>query len=418
MKKMELLAPAGDLEKLKIAIDYGADAVYFGGEDFGLRAGAGNLTAEEIREGAAYAHARGKKIYMTVNIFAHNDDIRRLPAFLESLKGLDIDAFLVSDPGVIAVFREILPDAVLHLSTQANTTNYMTAKFWHSMGISRIVAAREMSFAELREFRENIPEDMEIEAFVHGAMCISYSGRCLMSNFMAARDANRGACAHPCRWNYSLMEEKRPGEYFPVEEDERGTYVFNSKDLCLIGYIPELAEAGIASAKIEGRMKSIFYVATVVRVYRQAIDAYYADPKGYRFRPEWLEELKKVSHRHFTTGFFLEKPDETAQNYDSGAYIREYDFIGIVREYDSRSGYALVEQRNNFRTGDEIEVFGPGDASFFIQRIEEMFDAESGEPIQVAPHAQQQVRMKMLHPAGSSWMLRRKQKFQKKCKSD
>ncbi len=408
MKKMELLAPAGDLEKLKIAIDYGADAVYFGGEAFGLRAGAGNFTKEEIREGAEYAHERGKKIYMTVNIFAHNEDIRLLPDFLRGIADLEIDAFLVSDPGVIAVFREILPDAVLHLSTQANTTNYMTAKFWYDMGISRIVAAREISFEELREFRREIPEDMEIEAFVHGAMCISYSGRCLMSNFMTVRDANRGACAHPCRWNYSLMEEKRPGEYFPVEEDQRGTYVFNSKDLCMIGHIPEMVEAGIASAKIEGRMKTIFYAATVVRVYREAIDRYYADPASYRFRPEWLEELSKVSNRHFTTGFFLGRPDESAQNYESSAYIRKYDFIGIVRSYDGETGSALIEQRNHFRVGDEIEIFGPGSASFFTQTVEELFDAESGKPVEVAPHAQQMLRMKVRFPVGASYMLRRK----------
>ena len=408
MKKMEPLAPAGDLEKLKIAIDYGADAVYFGGEAFGLRAGAGNFTKEEIREGAEYAHERGKKIYMTVNIFAHNEDIRLLPDFLRGIADLEIDAFLVSDPGVIAVFREILPDAVLHLSTQANTTNYMTAKFWYDMGISRIVAAREMSFEELREFRREIPEDMEIEAFVHGAMCISYSGRCLMSNFMTVRDANRGACAHPCRWNYSLMEEKRPGEYFPVEEDQRGTYVFNSKDLCMIGHIPEMVEAGIASAKIEGRMKTIFYAATVVRVYREAIDRYYADPASYRFRPEWLEELSKVSNRHFTTGFFLGRPDESAQNYESSAYIRKYDFIGIVRSYDGETGSALIEQRNHFRVGDEIEIFGPGSASFFTQTVEELFDAESGKPVEVAPHAQQMLRMKVRFPVGASYMLRRK----------
>ena len=408
MKKMELLAPAGDLEKLKIAIDYGADAVYFGGEAFGLRAGAGNFTKEEIREGAKYAHERGKRIYMTVNIFAHNEDIRLLPDFLRGIADLEIDAFLVSDPGVIAVFREILPDAVLHLSTQANTTNYMTAKFWYDMGISRIVAAREMSFEELREFRREIPEDMEIEAFVHGAMCISYSGRCLMSNFMTVRDANRGACAHPCRWNYSLMEEKRPGEYFPVEEDQRGTYVFNSKDLCMIGHIPEMVEAGIASAKIEGRMKTIFYAATVVRVYREAIDRYYADPASYRFRPEWLEELSKVSNRHFTTGFFLGRPDESAQNYESSAYIRKYDFIGIVRPYDGETGSAPIEQRNHFRVGDEIEIFGPGSASFFTQTVEELFDAESGKPVEVAPHAQQMLRMKVRFPVGASYMLRRK----------
>lgn len=408
MKRIELLAPAGDLEKLKIAVDYGADAVYFGGPMFGLRAGAGNLDIDEIREGLRYAHERGARAYMTVNIFAHNQDINMLPDYLKRLEGLPIDAFLVSDPGVFAVFKQILPDAQIHLSTQANTTNYMTANFWYQQGVRRMVAAREMSFEELREFRRNIPEDMEIEAFVHGAMCISYSGRCLLSNFMTGRDSNRGACAHPCRWNYSLMEEKRPGEYFPVEEDERGTYVFNSKDLCMIEHIPEIIESGIASAKIEGRMKTIFYVATVVRVYREAIDAYYADPNNYTFRQEWLEELSKVSNRHFTTGFFLGRTDETSQNYESSAYIRNYDFIGIVREYDEASGYALVEQRNNFKKGQEIEIFGPGSAGFFTQTVDEMYDAKTGEAIDVAPHAQQLVRVRLEHAAAPKYMLRRK----------
>ena len=406
MKKMELLAPAGDLEKLKIAIDYGADAVYFGGEAFGLRAGAGNFTVDQIKEGIEYAHARGRKAYMTVNIFAHNEDIEKLAPYLEKIKDIPIDAFIVSDPGIIAVFKEVMPDAEIHLSTQANTTNYMTAKFWMNQGVKRIVSAREMSFKELRQFKAKVPE-MEIETFIHGAMCISYSGRCLLSNFMVQRDANQGACAHPCRWNYALMEEKRPGEYFPVDEDERGTYVFNSKDLCMIEHIPEMIESGIASAKIEGRMKTIFYVATIVRVYREAIDAYYADPENYKFKPEWLEELTKVSNRHFTTGFFLGKTDENSQNYQSSAYIRDYDFIGIVRSYDEASGYAMVEQRNNFKAGQEIEVFGPGSAGFYTQVIDEMYN-EKGEAIEVAPHAQQLVKMKMRYPVAEKYMLRRK----------
>lgn len=406
MKKMELLAPAGDLEKLKIAIDYGADAVYFGGEAFGLRAGAGNFTVDQIKEGIEYAHARGRKAYMTVNIFAHNEDIEKLVPYLETIKDIPIDAFIVSDPGIIAVFKEVMPDAEIHLSTQANTTNYMTAKFWMDQGVKRIVSAREMSFEELRQFKAKVP-DMEIETFIHGAMCISYSGRCLLSNFMVQRDANQGACAHPCRWNYALMEEKRPGEYFPVVEDERGTYVFNSKDLCMIEHIPEMIESGIASAKIEGRMKTIFYVATIVRVYREAIDSYYADPENYKFKPEWLEELTKVSNRHFTTGFFLGKTDHNSQNYESSAYIRDYDFIGIVRSYDETSGYAIVEQRNNFKAGQEIEVFGPGSAGFFTQVIDEMYD-DKGAAIEVAPHAQQLVKMKMRYPVAEKYMLRRK----------
>ena len=408
MKKIELLAPAGDLEKMKIAVDYGADAVYFGGSLFSLRAGAGNLTPDEMREGLDYVHSHGAKGYMTINIFAHNQDMKLLPDYLRSIKDIPIDAFLVSDPGVFTVLKQIMPDAEVHLSTQANTTNYMTASFWYKQGVKRIVAAREMSFEELREFRAAIPQDMEIEAFVHGAMCISYSGRCLLSNFMTGRDSNRGACAHPCRWNYSLMEEQRPGEYFPVEEDQRGTYVFNSKDLCMIEHIPEIIESGIESAKIEGRMKTIFYLATVVRTYRAAIDAYYEDPENYVFRPQWLEELAKVSNRHFTTGFFLGKTDETSQNYESSAYIRNYDFIGIVRSYDPDTGYAVVEQRNNFKKGQEIEIFGPGSADFDTQILEEMYDEKTGLAIDVAPHAQQLVRVRLAKPAGEKYMLRRK----------
>ncbi len=409
MKKIELLAPAGDPEKLKIAVDYGADAVYFGGAGFSLRAGAGNFTVEEMLEGVRYAHEHGCAVYMTINIFAHNEDIRQLPEFLESIREVEIDAFLVSDPGVMRLLLRHRPGAVIHLSTQANTTNYETALFWYDLGVRRIVAAREMSLEELREFRRSLPEEMEIEVFVHGAMCISYSGRCLLSNFMTGRDANRGACAHPCRWSYSLVEEKRPGEYFPVEEDARGTYFFNSKDLCMVEYLPDLIEAGVASAKIEGRMKSIFYLATVLRVYRTAIDSYYADPEHYRFRKEWLEELSKASHRHFTTGFFFERPDQESQNYDSSAYIREYEFIGIVREYDPETGTALVEQRNNFRVGDSIEVFGPGSAGFFPMTVESMIN-EEGESIQVAPHAQQLVTMPVKHPVRPGYMLRRARK--------
>ncbi len=406
MKKIELLAPAGDLEKLKIAVDYGADAVYFGGAGFSLRAGAGNFTAEEMLEGVQYAHDHGCSVYMTINIFAHNEDIHQLPGFLESIRDIDIDAFLVSDPGVMRLLKRHRPDAVIHLSTQANTTNYETAMFWYDLGVRRIVTAREMSLEDIREFRRNLPEEMEIEAFVHGAMCISYSGRCLLSNFMTGRDANRGACAHPCRWKYSLVEEKRPGEYYPVEEDDRGTYFFNSRDLCMVEHLPELIEAGVASAKIEGRMKSIFYLATVLRVYRTAIDSYYLDPAHYRFRREWLDELSKASHRHFTTGFFFERPDGKSQNYDSSSYIREYDFIGIVREYDAETGTALVEQRNNFRVGDEIEVFGPGSAGFFPMTVESMVN-EEGEQILVVPHAQQMVTMNMKHPVRKGYMLRR-----------
>ena len=406
-KKPELLAPAGDLEKLKTALVYGADAVYFGGELFSLRAGAGNLTIEEIEEGAEFAHELGKKLYMAVNVFAHNDDIGNLIKYLESVKHIPIDAFIVSDPGVIQIIRQVIPGAELHLSTQANTTNWASAAFWHQMGIKRIVTARELSFKEIKEIKANTPDTLEIEAFVHGAMCISYSGRCLLSNFMTNRDANRGACSHPCRWKYSLMEEQRPGEYIPVEEDERGTYFFNSKDLCMIRNIPDLVDAGISSFKIEGRMKSIFYVAVTVGAYRRAIDAYFEDPEGWSFDEDWFNELTKVSHRDFTTGFYYSRPGDEGQNYGTSSYVKDYIFLGLVKSYDSETGMAVVEQRNKMVTGDKVEVFGPG-VGYFDQTISEMYDDKSGEPIEAAPHAQQLVKIKMDRPVKENFMLRKK----------
>lgn len=406
MKKIELLAPAGDLEKLKIAIDYGADAVYFGGEMFSLRSGAGNLTVDEIREGVAYAHERGKKAYLTVNIYAHNEDITPFEEYLQKIKDIDIDAFIVSDPGIMMLIRDAIPNAELHLSTQANMTNYKTAEFWHRQGVERIVIARELTFKEIVELKSKLPEGVELEAFVQGAMCISYSGRCLLSNFMIERDANRGQCAHPCRWKYSLVEEKRPGEYFPVEEDTRGTYILNSRDLCMIEHIPDLVKAGIDSAKIEGRMKSVFYVATIVSAYRRAIDAYYADPENYEFKPEWMAELKKVSHREFTTGFYFDKPTNKDQNYQTSAYTRDYSFVGLVKEYNEETGMAVVEQRNKMSIGEEIEVFGPY-TDFFAQNLEEMYDEEM-QPVESAPHPQQILHIKMAQPVKPGFMLRKK----------
>lgn len=406
MKKIELLAPAGDLEKLKIAVLYGADAVYFGGEVFSLRAGAGNLTIEEMKEGIAFAHERGAKCYLTINIFAHNRDIQPLREYLSQIKELDIDAFIVSDPGIIVMIQEIIPNAEIHLSTQANMTSYQTANFWYNIGVKRIVLARELSFEEMAQIRQNTPEDLEYEAFVHGAMCISYSGRCLLSNFMIERDANQGMCAHPCRWKYALVEEQRPGQYYPIEEDDRGTYILNSRDLCMIEYIPELVESGLASLKIEGRMKSIFYVATIIAAYRKAIDAYYQDPEHYEFKQEWMDEMKKVSHREFTTGFYFNNPTNKDQNYRTSAYTRDYSFTGLVKEYDEATGYAIVEQRNKMVIGDEIEVFGPGQG-FFVQKLEEMYD-EEGNAISSAPHPQQILKIKMAKPVEENFMLRKK----------
>ena len=390
MKKPELLAPAGDLEKLKIAVLYGADAVYFGGETFSLRAGAGNFTYEEMKEGIEFAHAHGAKCHLTVNIFAHNEDIEPFIDYLKRVKDLGIDAFIASDPGVIDMIQEIIPDAEIHLSTQANMTNH---------------TARELTIDEIKELKANIPEDMELESFIHGAMCISYSGRCLLSNFMIERDANRGACAHPCRWKYTLMEEQRPGQYYPIEEDDRGTYILNSKDLCLIEHLPELIEAGISSFKIEGRMKSVFYVATVVSAYRKAIDAYFENPAEYEFKEEWMTELCKVSHREFTTGFYFHKPTNNDQNYRTSAYTRDYSFVGMVKDYDPETGFATVEQRNKMVLGDKIEVFGPK-ADFFEQELKEMYD-EEGNAVDSAPHPQQILKIKMDKPVKPFFMLRK-----------
>lgn len=406
MNKIELLAPAGDLEKLRAAVDYGADAVYFGGELYSLRAGAGNFSYEEMKEGIAYAHAHNVRCYLTINIFAHNADIEPLEDYLNKIKKLEIDAFIVSDPGIIYMIKEIMPDAEIHLSTQANMTNYKTAEFWMKQGVKRIVLARELTFDEIHQLREKLPPEMEFEAFVQGAMCISYSGRCLLSNFMIERDANRGACAHPCRWKYALVEEQRPGEYYPIEEDERGTYILNSRDLCMIDHIPELVEGGIASAKIEGRMKSAFYVATVVGAYRRAIDAYYENPENYQFKEEWLTELKKVSHREFTTGFYFNQPTNKDQNYLTSAYTREYTFIGVVKSYDPETQMAIVEQRNKMTVGEEIEVFGPH-TDFFTQKLEVLLN-ENGEPMESAPHPQQLLQIKMEQPVKANFLLRKR----------
>jgi putative protease len=408
MKKPELLAPAGDLEKLKMAIIYGADAVYFAGGDFSLRSGAGNFSIEQMKEGIEFAHARGAKCYLTANIFAHNEDVEPFMEYLEIAKDLDIDAFIAADPGVIDMIQEVIPDAEIHLSTQANMTNYRAARFWYKRGVKRLVLARELTLEEVIEVRKNIPDDMEIEAFVHGAMCIAYSGRCLLSNYMIDRDANRGSCAHACRWKYSIVEEQRPGEYYPIEEDGRGTYIMNSKDLCLLEHVPELIEAGISSFKIEGRMKSVFYVASVVSAYRKAIDAYFADPENYKFEEKWMEDMCKASHREFTTGFYFHEPTNLDQNYITSEYTRDYSFVGVVQEYDEATGYAIVQQRNKMVLGDVVEVFGPG-VDFFEQEITEMYN-EAGEPIESAPHPKQLLKMKMNKPVKPYFMLRKAKK--------
>ncbi|MGI6751046.1 MAG: peptidase U32 family protein [Anaerovoracaceae bacterium] len=402
---MELLAPAGDMEKLKIAIDYGADAVYCAGPMFGLRTASKNFSNHQLEEGVRYAHERGKKVYLTMNIFAHNEDIDKLKGYLEEIKDIPLDAFIVSDPGVIHLLQDMYPDAVIHLSTQANTTNYASANFWYGQGVKRIILARELSLDEIKVISEKTPEDMELEAFVHGAMCISYSGRCLLSNYMIGRDANRGECAHPCRWKYALVEEERPGEYFPVTEDERGTYIFNSKDLCMIHHIPQMAQAGITSLKIEGRVKSSFYVATVVSSYRRALDAYYLGDDLDEYAGKLEQELRKVSHRQFSTGFYFGRPDERGQNYETSQYNREYTFLGIIESYDPVTKMAVIEQRNKMEIGDEIEVFGP-EGDIFTQKIVTMLD-NRGLKIESAPHPQQIISMPMIKPVKAKYLLRK-----------
>ncbi len=405
MKRPELLAPAGNLEKLKIAVIYGADAVYLGGENFGLRAGAKNFTLKQLAEGVKFAHDREKRIYLTLNIIPHNEDLVGLPEYVAKLKELDLDAVIISDPGILKIVKSIIPEMEVHLSTQASTTNYAAVNFWYEHGVRRIILARELSLEEIKEIIKKSPPDMKIETFVHGAMCISYSGRCLLSNYMVSRDANRGDCAHSCRWRYYLMEETRPGEYFPVYEDKKGTYIFNSKDLCMIEHIPSLIEAGISVFKIEGRMKSSYYVATVVKTYRHLIDSYFSKPKEYFCDEKWLDEIKKVSHRYFTTGFYFAKPGGEEQRYDSSAYIKTYDFAGLILEYDADNQIATIEQKNRIFVGDEIEIFGPDD-DFFTQKIEKMWD-EEGEEIEAAPHAKQIIRMKMAKPVKPWYIIRK-----------
>ena len=403
MKKPELLAPAGNMEKLKMALLYGADAVYLGGKAFGLRAFGGNFTNEELQEAVDFAHKLGKKIYVTVNIFPHNSDFAKLPAYLTFLNEIKVDAILVADLGVFTLAKEYAPDVELHISTQANNTNWAAVNAWAELGASRVVLAREMSLEEIKEIREKC--SVELEMFVHGAMCISYSGRCLMSNYFTGRDANRGSCAQPCRWNYALVEEKRPGQYFPVLEDERGTYIFNSKDMCLLPYLPDVIASGVDSLKIEGRMKSVHYAASVVKAYREAIDSYFAAPEQFEVKKEWVEELDKVSHRAYTTGFYYGRPTEKDQIYGTSSYTQTSDFVGLVLDYDEKTGFATVEQRNNMKVGQEIEIFQPHLAGY-RQILQEMYNDE-GEAIQVAPHPQQIVKIRMDKPVEPYGILRR-----------
>ena len=388
-RKLELLIPASSLEVLKIAVIYGADAVYIGGEAFGLRAKAKNFTLEEMKEGIEFAHAHDCKVYVTANIHAHNYDLDGARQYFKELKQIGPDALIISDPGMFTIAKEELPDIDIHISTQANNTNYMTYQFWWKQGAKRVVSARELSLNEIKQIREHIPDEMEIETFMHGAMCISYSGRCLLSSFMAGRDANRGACTHPCRWKYSIVEESRPGEYMPVYENERGTYIFNSKDLCMIEHIPEMLNAGIDSFKIEGRMKTALYVATVARTYRLAIDEFIQDENLYKKRiPFYKSEISKCTYRQYTTGFFFGKPDENTQIYDTNTYIKEYTYLGIVGEQNAQGLYH-IEQRNKFSVGETIEVMRPNGDNILVT-VKRITD-ERGVDMESAPHPKQQL---------------------------
>lgn len=407
LNKPELLAPAGDLEKLKIAVLYGADAVYIGGEAYGLRAKAKNFDLDTMAEGIRFAHEHGAKVYITANIFAHNADFEGMAEYFKAVEKIGADALIISDLGVFSIAKEAVPDMEIHVSTQANNTNYMSASMWYKLGAKRVVIARELSFQEVKQIRENIPEDMDIEAFVHGAMCISYSGRCLLSNYLSGRDANKGACSHPCRWKYHLVEETRPGEYMPIEENERGTYIYNSKDLCMIEHIPDILESGIMSLKIEGRMKTPFYVGTVVKAYRQAIDDYMTSPDLYRQKlPQYLEEVSKASHRDYTEGFYFEKPDGNQQIYNSNTYIRGFDFVGMIQEdSDPQTGIAIVEQRNKFSVGDTIEVM-PAKGNAFTMKVSKIWDKE-GVAVESAPHPQQILQILFDKPVKKYDMLRK-----------
>ena len=412
MRELELLIPAGSLDVLKTAVIYGADAVYIGGEAFGLRAKAKNFTKEDMKEGIAFAHERGVKVYVTANILAHNEDLPGVEEYFEEMKEVRPDALMISDPGVFAIARKILPDMELHVSTQANNTNYGTFLFWYNQGAKRVVTARELSLKEIKEIRDRIPEDMEIESFIHGAMCISYSGRCLLSNYFVGRDANQGACTHPCRWKYSVVEETRPGEYMPVYENERGTYIFNSKDLCMIEHIPEMIEAGIDSFKIEGRMKTALYVATVARTYRKAIDDYLESPEKYRANMEWYKaEIGKCTYREFTTGFYFHKPDATTQIYDSNTYVKNYTYIGTV-ETVFEDGSFQMEQKNKFTVGETIEIMKPDGRNLAVT-VEEIRN-EEGEQMENAPHPKQILRVRLSETPKAYDILRRSEQNEEK----
>lgn len=402
MRKPEILAPAGSLDRLKIAIDFGADAVYIGGGRLNLRAFSDNFTNEEMAEGIKYCHDRGKKLYVTMNVFPRNHDLKGVEEYIKGLYDLGVDAIIVADPSIVAAAKVAAPNLEIHLSTQANITNWMATKFWYDQGVKRIVLARELTLKEITEINEKTPEGCELEVFIHGSMCVAYSGRCLISNYMLGRDANKGICSNACRYKYYIVEETRPGEYYPIVEDDDGTYIMNSKDLCMIEHIPEIVRSGVHSLKIEGRMKNEFYVASTVKAYREAVDAYCENPEGYKFKQEWLDAVLKISHRQYHTGFFFGKMGE--QTYDVSSYIRDYDIVGIVQSYDEETKEATILQKNRVFEGDEVEVLR-AHTPYFNVKLNEMFDVEKKTNTNVANRAHMIFKVKVDSPLKEKDML-------------
>jgi U32 family peptidase len=402
MIKPEILAPAGSLERLKIAIDFGADAVYIGGGRLNLRAFSDNFTNEEMAEGIKYCHDRGKKLYVTMNVFPRNHDLKGVEEYIKGLYDLGVDAIIVADPSIVAAAKEAAPNLEIHLSTQANITNWRATKFWYEQGVKRIVLARELTLKEITEINENTPEGCELEVFIHGSMCVAYSGRCLISNYMLGRDANKGICSNACRYKYYIVEETRPGEYYPIVEDDNGTYIMNSKDLCMIEHIPEIVKSGVHSLKIEGRMKNEFYVASTVKAYREALDAYFDNPEGYEFKQEWLDTVLKVSHRQYHTGFFFGKMGE--QTYDVSSYVRDYDIVGIVQSYDEETKEATILQKNRVFEGDEVEVLR-AHTPYFNVKLNDMYDMEKNKKTDVANRAHMIFKVKVETPLKEKDML-------------
>lgn len=406
--KPELLAPAGDSERLAAAVEFGADAVYLGSDCFGMRTAAASFGGEELKKACDYAHSKGVKVYLTCNTVPRNSELCRLEAFFKFAEQSGVDAFIITDIGVMNLARKYAPDVEIHISTQAGITNYAAARAFYEMGAKRIVTAREISLEEIAEIRAKTPKELEIECFVHGAMCVSFSGRCLLSNYMTGRDSNRGDCAQPCRWRYSLLEEKRPGEYFPVEQDESGTYIMNSRDMCLIEHIPELAKAGIDSFKIEGRAKSAYYTAVSVNAYRCALDGYEASGFSSDYKPEqWIvDEVKKVSNRRYCTGFYFSNPMDDAQIFYEGGYVREWDVAAIADRWEN--GVLYASQRNRFFEGDELEVMIKGKKPFKVT-VRNLKNAD-GEKIDNAPHPMMSLSFDCPEPVPSGAYLRMERK--------